>query len=89
MAMKQRRHKRKDPKADHKGATPAPPAGAKGYNKISLPELPIIDVNIGHNISNIRDAIVQYWQRELGPTSGIFTDLKYKEPAEATFDERR
>ena len=55
MASKHQRIKPKDPKADHKGATPAQPAGAKGYKKIFLPELPIIDVNSGYNISNIRE----------------------------------
>ena len=62
------------------------PAGIKSYKKIFLPELPIIDINSGHNISSIRDALIQYCQRELGPISSIFIDLKYKKPATATFD---
>lgn len=40
--------------------------GTKGYKKIYLPELPIIDIDPGHIISNIRDAIIQYRQREMG-----------------------
>ena len=88
MASKQPRHHHKVAKADHKGpgAAPAPPAGIKSYKKIFLPELPIIDINSGHNITMIRDALIQYCQRELGPISSIFTELKYKAPATATYD---
>ena len=88
MASKQPRHHNKVAKADHKGpgVAPALPAGIKSYKKIYLPELPVIDINSGHNITSIRDALTQYCQRELGPISGIFTDLKYKAPATATFD---
>ena len=39
--------------------------GAKGYKKIYITELPIIDLNSGPNISHIREAIIQYCHREL------------------------
>ena len=48
-------------------STDAEPSGAKGYKKIYLPELPIIDLNSGSIITHIRDALRQYCQRELGP----------------------
>ena len=88
MASKQPRHHNKISKADHKGpgVAPALPAGIKGYKKIYPAELPVIDISSGHNITNIRDALIQYCQRELGPISSIFTELKYKAPATATFD---
>ena len=88
MASKQPRHHNKIAKANHKGpgVAPALPAGIKGYKKIYLTELPVIDISSGHNITNIRNALIQYCQRELGPIPSIFTDFKYKVPAAATFD---
>ena len=82
------RNRQKDAKADNKdrGAATALPAGTKGYKKIHISELPIIDVNSGPNISNIRDALIQYCQREIGPIAGIFTEGKYRLPATATWD---
>jgi hypothetical protein len=61
-------------------------AGAKTYQKISIPGLPKIGLNDGPNILHIRDALIQYCQRELGPISGIFIEGKYKTPATAAYD---
>ena len=76
------RNRQKDAKTDSKdrGAATLLPAGTKGYKKIHIAELPIIDVNSGPNISNIRDALIQYCQREIGPIAGIFTEGMYKAP---------
>ena len=51
------RNRQKDAKDNKdRGAATALPAGTKGYKKIHITELPIIDVNSGPNIPNIRDA---------------------------------
>ena len=60
--------------------------GQKNYKKIYRPDLPIIDLNSGPNISHIREAITQYCQRELGPISNIFLEGRYRAPATATYD---
>ena len=85
MSSRHHRQRPRDAKQDHKEASGLP-LGMKGYKKIFLPELPIIDLNSGSNISNIRDAIVQYCQREVGPISQMLIDGHYKAPATATFD---
>ena len=63
---------------------PGYPAGAKAYQKISISGLP--KINDGPNILHIRDALIKYCQRELGPISGIFIEGKYKTPATASYD---
>ena len=60
--------------------------GAKGYKKIYITELPIIDLNSGPNISHIREAIIQYCQRELGSIAGIFIEGIYSPPATASYN---
>ena len=65
---------------------PGKTAGAKAYQKIAIPGLPKIALNDGPNILHIRDALIQYWQRELGPISGIFLEGKYRSPATASYD---
>ena len=67
-------------------STDAEPSAAKGYRKIHLSELPIIDLNSGPIITHIRDALSQYCQRELGPISNIFTEGRYRPPATADFN---
>ena len=61
--------------------------GAKGYKKIYITELPIIDLNGGPNISHIREAIIQYCQRELGSIAGIFIEGIYSPPASYNVEE--
>lgn len=61
---------------------------AKSYKKIHNPELPIIDLTSGPNISNIRDALTHYCERELGSISRIFEESKYSEVAMPTVDPR-
>jgi hypothetical protein len=68
------------------GKDPGTPAGVKSYKKIAIPELPIIGLNDGPNILHIRDALIKYCERELGPISGIFTAGKYKDPATVLYD---
>ena len=60
--------------------------GAKGYKKIYIAELPIIDLNSGPNISHIREAIIEYCQRELGSIAGIFIEGIYSPPATASYN---
>lgn len=79
-------------KASHKGSKTGEPKdpgyeeGVKSYKKINIPELPIITLNSGPNIPQIRDAIIRYCQRELGSIASIFTEGKYRAPATAIFD---
>jgi hypothetical protein len=61
-------------------------ADTRTYQKIFVPGLPKIGLNDGPNILHIRDASIQYCQRELGPITGIFLDGKYKSPATASYD---
>ena len=68
------------------GKDPRTPAGVKSYKKIAIPELPVIGLNDGPNILHIRDALIQYCERELGTISGIFSDGKYKEPVTVLYD---
>jgi hypothetical protein len=60
------------------GKDPGTPAGVESYKKIAIPELPIIGLNDGPNILHIRDALIEYCERELGLISGIFIDGKYE-----------
>ena len=57
------------------GKDPATSAGVKSYKKIAIPELPVIGLNDGPNILHIRDALIQYCERELGTISGIFSEV--------------
>ena len=68
------------------GKDPATPAGVKSFKKIAIPELPTIGLNDGPNILHIRDALIQYCERELGHISEIFTEGKYKDPAAVSYD---
>jgi hypothetical protein len=58
----------------------------KSYKKIATRELPIIGLNDGPNFLHIRDALIQYCERELGLISGIFIDGKYRDPATVSYD---
>ena len=60
--------------------------GAKGYKRIYITELPIIDLSSGPNISHIREAIIQYCHRELGSIAGIFIEGIYSPPATASYN---
>ena len=68
------------------GKDPATAVGVKSFKKIAIPELPTIGLNDGPNILHIRDALIQYCERELGHISEIFTDGKYKDPATVLYD---
>ena len=81
-----RRHKDSKTESNERHPVATLPNGAKGYKKIGLSELPTIDVHSGPIITNIRDAIIQYCQRELGPISQIFIEGRYKSPATAIID---
>jgi hypothetical protein len=48
------------------------------FKKINPSELPVIGINSGGNISHIKMALITYCQKELGPISKIFTELKYQ-----------
>jgi hypothetical protein len=56
------------------------------FKKINPPELPTIDINCGGNISHIKNALVAYCQKELGPISKIFIDGKYQDEIIVTYD---
>jgi hypothetical protein len=84
MASKQPKTQ-KDPKLNE-AKEPGHLAGTKTYQKMSIPGLPKIGLNDGPNILHIRDALIQYCQRELGPISGIFLEGRYKAPATASYD---
>ena len=47
--------------------------------KINPPELPVIDINCGGNISHIKNALIAYCQKELSPISKIFTKARYQD----------
>jgi hypothetical protein len=49
------------------------------FKKINPPELPVIDINCGGNISHIKNALIAYCQKELGPISKIFTEARYQD----------
>ena len=49
------------------------------FKKINPPELPVIDINCGGNISHIKNALIAYCQKELGPISKIFTEGRYQD----------
>ena len=78
----------RDPKSGD-SKDPGNTAGAKTYQKnipAAISGLPKIALNDGPNILHIRDALIQYCQRELGPISGIFLEGKYRSPATASYD---
>ena len=75
----------RDPKSGD-SKDPGNTAGAKTYQKIAISGLPKIALNDGPNILHIRDALIQYCQRELGPISGIFLEGRYRSPATASYD---
>ena len=49
------------------------------FRKINPPELPVIGINCAGNITHIRNALITYCQKELGPISKMFIDGKYQE----------
>ena len=89
MSSRHRKSAQRAPKSD--GAKPAqdettPIFGTKAYKKIHISELPIIELNSGPVISQIREALIQYCQRELGPIAGIFIEGNYRPPATASYN---
>ena len=79
----------KPPNRDFKSGDSKDPgntAGAKAYQKIAISGLPKIALKGRPNILHIRDALIQYCQRELGPISGIFLEGKYRSPTTASYD---
>jgi hypothetical protein len=55
------------------------------FKKINPSELPVIGINSGGNISHIKMALITYCQKELGPISKIFTELKYQKDITVPF----
>ena len=89
MSSRHQRSTQRAPKPD--GAKSAqgetiPIPGLKAYKKIHISELPIIELNSGPIISQIREALIQYCQRELGPIAGIFMEGSYRPPATALYN---
>ena len=54
--------------------------------KIHPEFLPVIGHNSGNSIIQIRDALITYCQREIGPISKMFTAGKFDPPPEIVFD---
>ena len=58
------------------------------FKKIDPSELPIIGINSGGNISHIiKNALITYCQKELGPIYKIFTELAYRPDITVDYDE--
>ena len=54
--------------------------------KIHPEFLPVIGHNSGNSIIQIRDALITYCQREIGPISKMFTAGKFDPPPDIVFD---
>jgi hypothetical protein len=55
------------------------------FKKINPSELPVIGINSGGNITHIKMALITYCQKELGPISKIFTEMKYQKDISVPF----
>ena len=80
----------KQNKADHVHAKKTGGADASkplSFKKINPPELPVIDINCGGNLSHIKNSQVVYCQKELGPISRIFTEGQYQAEIVIHYDE--
>ena len=47
------------------------------FKKINPSELPVIAIKSGGNISHIRNALITYCQKELGPIAKMLSEGKY------------
>lgn len=56
------------------------------FKKINPSELPTIGINSGGNISHIKNALITYCQKELGPISKIFSEMRYQDEITVEYD---
>lgn len=91
VATKEKKPDTPERKNDHR--SPRKPSSTEGINpqifkKINPPELPVITITSGGNISHIGNALTTYCQRELGPISRIFSEGRYQEDITVSYDEK-
>ena len=71
-----------DEKNDHRGSKKTGSSDITNpqvFKKINPPELPVIGINCAGSITHIRNALITYCQKELGPISKMFIDGKYED----------
>ena len=92
--------KSRHPAVHKKGSTPEEKNDHKGFKKngstditnpqvfrkINPPDLPVISINCAGNITHIRNALITYCQRELGPISKMFIDGKYQKSIDIEYN---
>ena len=78
---------RRPPNKHAFGATGATPSSQlQGIKKIHPDFLPVISINSGPSIIQIREALTTYCQREIGSISKIFTSGRYDPPKQIEID---
>ena len=90
VATKQNRPEPPEKKNDHrhfKRGGSSDITNPQVFKKINPSELPVIGINSGGNISHIKNALITYCQKELGPISKIFTELAYQPEITVAYDE--
>jgi hypothetical protein len=89
VATKQEKSEHHDRKQDHhhfKKNGGSDLTNPQHFRKINPPELPVIGINSGGNISHAKTALITYCEKELGPISNMFTDMVYQDKIIVSYD---